>query len=254
MSTAEPPHCRDGERLAARSRLHEAHARRDWFGFLADAARLGRGERALDGGCGPCAFWRQQRLPRVELTLLDIAPAMLERGLEVARRRQDRALGVRGDLAALPFASGAFDAVLAFHALYHVETPAAAVRELARVLRPGGRAAIALNRVGNLRAITEIRDAVLGLREGDPGAAVFSADDCLSLARREFAQADPLAFEEVMSVSEARDVADYALSLPGCSERGREIEAATRAAIDRSAGTLRVAKSQAVVVCLKEAA
>ena len=207
----------------------------------------------LDAGCGPCAFWRQEHLPRVELTLLDLAPAMLAPGLETASRRQGRVPAVLGDLAALPFASGSFDAVLALHVLHHVDPPMAGLREIARVLAPGGRAVVALNRAGNMRAISEIRDGVLGVRDGDLGAAVVSADDCLAMARRAFTRAELLAFEDAMEVSDPHDVVAYLLSLPGCDGHDHEIEAATRAAFDRSGGTLRVAKSQAAVVCRKEA-
>jgi SAM-dependent methyltransferase len=51
--------------------------------------------------------------------------------------------GVRAmDLAALPFPDGAFDLVLCSHVLEHVPDDARAMRELRRVLRPGGRAVL----------------------------------------------------------------------------------------------------------------
>lgn len=47
--------------------------------------------------------------------------------------------GVRGDICALPFCDGSFDVVFSIYVLEHVEHAAAHVREIARVLRPGGR-------------------------------------------------------------------------------------------------------------------
>lgn len=58
--------------------------------------------------------------------------------LEVARRRADAV--VRADAARLPFQDGAFDAVVARGALHHLADTQAAMREIRRVLRPGGRA------------------------------------------------------------------------------------------------------------------
>jgi len=49
---------------------------------------------------------------------------------------------VLGDLAALPFADRSFDLIICKHVLEHLEHPPAAVRELARVLRPQGRLVI----------------------------------------------------------------------------------------------------------------
>ncbi len=45
---------------------------------------------------------------------------------------------VRADLGVLPVASGSVDAAVALWVLYHLERPAAALREVRRVLRPGG--------------------------------------------------------------------------------------------------------------------
>jgi len=56
------------------------------------------------------------------------------------RLRSYRNVQVReGDMHALPFATASFDLVVLMHALTYAETPAQAVAEAARVLRPGGR-------------------------------------------------------------------------------------------------------------------
>lgn len=51
-----------------------------------------------------------------------------------------------GDALALPFADATFDRVIASEVLEHVPDDQAAMRELARVLRPGGRAAVTVPR------------------------------------------------------------------------------------------------------------
>ena len=54
-------------------------------------------------------------------------------------RRRGLTRAVVGDAAALPFADGSFDAGSADRAFQHLAEPAAALRELVRVIRPGGR-------------------------------------------------------------------------------------------------------------------
>lgn len=75
-----------------------------------------------------------------KVTAVDSSESGIRRLREVAR---DLKLGVDTILANvvdLPFDSGSFDAVLAYHSIYHVDTQgmASAVSELRRVLQPGG--------------------------------------------------------------------------------------------------------------------
>ena len=56
------------------------------------------------------------------------------------------ATAVQGDALALPFADGTFDRVIASEVLEHIPDDTAAMRELARVLRPGGAMAVTVPR------------------------------------------------------------------------------------------------------------
>lgn len=75
----------------------------------------------------------------VELTGIDLSPAMLAHARERAGRL-GRSVELReGDAQQLPFPDAAFDTVLATLTLCSIPDDAAAVAEMARVLRPGGR-------------------------------------------------------------------------------------------------------------------
>lgn len=73
---------------------------------------------------------------RHEVTLCDISPEMLA---EARRRCPPGVRLVEADARSLPFADGEFDAVLALDLVPHLQDVAAGVRELARVVHPGGR-------------------------------------------------------------------------------------------------------------------
>jgi SAM-dependent methyltransferase len=95
------------------------------------------GTRVLDAGCGPGWYAEQLAARGADVTAFDAAP----RFVELTRARVGgRARVLQADLARpLDFAAdAAFDLVLSTLALHYVEDWDAMLRELARVLRPGG--------------------------------------------------------------------------------------------------------------------
>jgi SAM-dependent methyltransferase len=124
--------------------------RNDWLrSRLAAALELiGDGPGAvLDAGMGPGRLLEELERRGWTGWGIDAAPNMV--ALARARVPAARERIGEGRLEALPFADGTFDAVVAAGVINYTRDPAAIVRELARVLRPGGRAVIAL---GNARS------------------------------------------------------------------------------------------------------
>jgi SAM-dependent methyltransferase len=96
---------------------------------LGDVLDVGSGDGAAASSLAP--YCRS-------LTCIDTSVKMIE----AARERLQRYPHVRtcvGDVHDLPFAHASFDAVMMFHTLTYAENPACALKECARVLRPGGR-------------------------------------------------------------------------------------------------------------------
>jgi SAM-dependent methyltransferase len=96
------------------------------------------GTSLLDAGTGDGSYAIEAAARGAEVTGLDIDPAMLAAAKERARVRAVQPHFVEGRIEALPFAAASFDVVLAITALCFIADPIPAVRELARVLRPGG--------------------------------------------------------------------------------------------------------------------
>jgi demethylmenaquinone methyltransferase/2-methoxy-6-polyprenyl-1,4-benzoquinol methylase len=96
------------------------------------------GDRVLDACCGTgdLAIEAERRGARV--VGLDFSERMLER----ARRKSGTIEWVRGDALALPFADGEFDAATVGFGVRNLEDLEGGLRELARVVRPGGRVAV----------------------------------------------------------------------------------------------------------------
>jgi SAM-dependent methyltransferase len=107
-----------------------------------DAGLLGEvaGRRVLEVGCGsaPCARWLTDQGARV--IGLDLSAGMLRHAVAAARETGIWVPLVQADATRLPFADCSFDlACSAFGAVPFVADSAAVMREVARVLRPGGR-------------------------------------------------------------------------------------------------------------------
>jgi demethylmenaquinone methyltransferase/2-methoxy-6-polyprenyl-1,4-benzoquinol methylase len=94
--------------------------------------------RVLDACCGTGDLALAAHAEGGLVTGLDFSEPMLER----ARRKSPELEWVQGDLLALPFEDGSFDAATVGFGVRHAEDLDGAFRELRRVLRPGGRLAI----------------------------------------------------------------------------------------------------------------
>lgn len=104
---------------------------------LLDAAGVGPGVRVLDEATGPGYVAAAAAARGAHVTAGDFAAGMVA---EARRRHPD--LDVReADAEALPFADGAFDAVVINFGVLHLAQPDLAFAEAHRVLRPGGRVA-----------------------------------------------------------------------------------------------------------------
>ena len=96
------------------------------------------GMRFLDAGCGGGGACVLAAALGCEVAGLDASHALLA----IARERLPQAQFVHGDLEQLPFPDGHFDAALAANSVIFAEDTRQAVRELRRVVRPGGRVAV----------------------------------------------------------------------------------------------------------------
>lgn len=121
-----------------------------------DYERLGmrRGDRVLDLGCGAGrhsfeAFRRGGRVIAADLddaALKDVS--QMGRAMELEHEVPAGASleSTRADARHLPFASGSFDRIIVSEVLEHIEEDLAAMKELARVLAPGGTLAVTVPR------------------------------------------------------------------------------------------------------------
>lgn len=114
---------------------------RQWVEPVLHAAEPAAGDRLLDVACGTGVVARaaaERVLPGGSVVGLDLNPAMLT----VARRVAPQIDWRQGDATALPFSEDAFDIVTCQAGIFFFPDPTAALGEMSRVTRPGGRAVV----------------------------------------------------------------------------------------------------------------
>ena len=115
---------------------HSGYWRHDYKVALAEIEKL-RPDRLIDIGCGPGAFLSlvQERFPAIQLNALDLSEEMIR---ETRSRLAPNAIATVGDAEHMPLESGQYAAVTCNMSIHHYPHPQDALKEMYRILRPGG--------------------------------------------------------------------------------------------------------------------
>lgn len=206
MTAEREPAASEIAAAAAYEDLHVPALFAEWAPRVADAARIGPADRVLDVACGTGVL-AGEVAARVgaqgAVAGIDPDPGMLA----VARRRAPDVAWRAGTAESLPYPDAAFDAVVTQFGLMFFTDRVAALREMARVLVPGGRMAIA---VWDALERSLPYATLVALLERTAGR---SAADAL---RAPFALGDPTALRSLFAEAGLRDA-----RITTCRGRGR---------------------------------
>jgi ubiquinone/menaquinone biosynthesis C-methylase UbiE len=108
--------------------------------MIIDAAKPGPNDTVLDIACGGGLIARAFASQVRHVTGIDVTPAMLDQARQAAAAQGLTNLSWdQGDVTRLPYADGSFSIVVTRFSFHHFLEPAAALGEMVRVCRPGGR-------------------------------------------------------------------------------------------------------------------
>jgi SAM-dependent methyltransferase len=114
-------------------------ADQDVLDWIAAHVPAGPGDVVLDVAGGAGHVGRSLAARGAFAVVVDLTRPMLEAGVAAGRRD---VVFVEGDATALPFAGEQFDLVICRFAFHHIDEPARAAAEMARVARPGATVAV----------------------------------------------------------------------------------------------------------------
>jgi SAM-dependent methyltransferase len=147
-----------------------------WAPQIAEAARVASEDRVLDVGCGTGVLARaaaDRVADESQVTGLDLNEGMLA----VARRLRPQIDWRQGDATKLPVRDESYDVVVSQFALMYFPDRSAAIGEMVRVLKPGGRLAVAVwgpyERATGYVILTKIAKRRCGQAAADVLAAPF---------------------------------------------------------------------------------
>lgn len=252
------------DNLNARVALHRRFStnRQGWLRWAFEQLELRAGQRVLEVGGGPGWLWRenQERRPAgLTVIVSDFSPGMAQTARAGLPDPRFRCAVV--DAQALPFPDASFDLVTANHMLYHVPDLARAARELARVLRPGGRLVAGTNGAGHLRELHELMQALepaYVIPAGTLGER-FGLENAAEVLGAAFPRIEVRKYPDALWVTAARPLVDYILSYTGFQaglsaltvERAAALEADVQARL-APAGGLRIQKSSGAAVAWRK--
>ena len=247
----------DDRNLHARQRLWALQVPSfDIAAWVLDLAGLRPGTRVLDAGCGNGIYLRALRERRINAVGCDLSSGMLRAAAHPAL--------INADVTALPVRDGAFGVVLAAHLLDLVPDRSTALRELRRVLAPGGTCVAVTNGAHHLRSLRDLIERAMGVkmpdwRMGAPTGSSFTLDNAVTQLGVVFPEVTCVRPSRAGSViiDDAAVAADYVSSLAGhyqpqvtrawrdvAADVGRQVQAV----IDTE-GEFRTAGDLAAFVC-----
>lgn len=200
---------------------YRTHNRLSWYEWLLEQFSWPENSTILDLGCGPADLWvknRRRLSSGWQIYLSDFSAGMIyearKRLHSGSHNQSERATFHFAilDSTRLPFLSGFSDAILALGLLDHMRDPEQALREIQRVLKPGGTFYASAGGRNHLQEIENLVSPFLPAANfgGDPQR--FGLDNGAKLLSPYFAALDLHSYHDELIFSEAEPLIAFVLS------------------------------------------
>ena len=208
--------------ISSRINLHSLYSvnQEGWFPWICQQCQIHEGMNILELGCGDGALWTQNlsKLPaNIHITLSDISEGMLRDARRAIGGEDPRFSFKAFDCHSIPPRIGTFDLVIANHVLFYCDDIPAVLKEVCRVLSPGGHFLCSAYGKAHMQEVSQ-------LVEDFDDRIVLSADKLYERFGREngrkildpfFPDAKWHSYEDFLLVQDAEPLISYVLSCHG---------------------------------------
>ncbi len=251
---------KDATNLNARILIHQhfSRAAESWDDFILRNLQLSTGQTVLELGCGNASQTRHNRWAypeSLQYYLVDFSLGMLQEAFS-EMHGDARLFFTVQDAQALAFPPNSFDLITANHMLYHVPDIGLALREIHRLLKPGGRLLAATNGQGHMQDLDELLETFApSSRRLHTFHSRFTLEGGPDLVKEIFGNCSLQAYTSDLWVTQAQPLTDYVLSLEGIEtntilSNARELTSYFQKLIDAEGG-IRIRKSSGLLVAVK---
>ncbi|MBO9610645.1 MAG: methyltransferase domain-containing protein [Paenibacillaceae bacterium] len=254
--------------LQTRIRLHDDFSVNPygWHRWLFDQMAVPEASTILELGCGDGTLWKRNadRIPTGwGITLTDLSEGMLNDAKEELEHAvpANRFRFAPADARSIPFPDASFDVILANHMLYHVTERHQALKEIRRVLKPGG---ILFSSTMGRHHMVEVKGFLNELNPNyDFGRQDFACEFGLENGEEQlkaagFVEIRLERYEDALRVADAKPLIDYIRTTPGGREnltdsRLSQLENLLNERI-RAEGTIPITKEVGLFVACRKVA
>ena len=244
--------------LAARFALHERFSTNayPWMRWVFDQLALPAESAVLEVGCGTGALWHENAEhipPGWRVMLSDQSAGMLAQAQQTLAGDPHTFSFEQCNAQALPFADGAFDAVVANHMLYHLPDLPAGLREIRRVLKPGGQLFAATNGEAHMSELYQLLVSFDPSQQHQGPRLPFMLENGTPLLVPYFAHVERRDFPGSLAVTEAQPIIDYVYSMfPIAVERRAAFVRHVEDTLQAHDGVFKIQKVTGLFVATKE--
>ena len=209
---------KNAKNLNDRITLHEKYStnKQGWFNWLFHQIDFSHVNRLLELGCGNGKLWQENKinLRNREIFLSDISEGMIE---EVRNKLGSDFNCIVADAEKIPFKDAYFDTIIANHVLFYLNDLDAGLKEISRVLKPGGIFYCSTYGKEHMKEITQI------VQDFDSRVTlsnhslydIFGLENGKSILKKYFSNVQRLDYEDALVITEVKPLIDYIMSCHG---------------------------------------